>query len=177
MNTFILVKIHTSASGSVLIRHFVLPAHRRMRNVTNYFLVNLAVADLGMATLNCIPGFIFMRDRWEELGISCLLHETRDILNGIYLFIYFIIYSILILLYEDRRSTFCLFRDVFVVGLWGVESRLLTLDITLYGRQWIFGSVYCSVNSFTSSLTVSVSVFTLLALTIERYKVRASCWN
>ena len=63
MNTFILVKIHTSASGSVLMRHFVLPAHRRMRNVTNYFLVNLAVADLGMATLNCIPGFIFMRDR------------------------------------------------------------------------------------------------------------------
>ena len=34
-----------------------------MRNVTNYFLVNLAVADLGMATLNCIPSFIFMRDR------------------------------------------------------------------------------------------------------------------
>ena len=38
-------------------------------------------------------------------------------------------------------------------------------------RQWVFGSVYCSVNSFTSSLTVSVSVFTLLALTMERYKV------
>ena len=38
-------------------------AHRRMWSLTNYFLVNLALADLGMATLNCIPSFIFMRDR------------------------------------------------------------------------------------------------------------------
>ena len=37
-------------------------------------------------------------------------------------------------------------------------------------RNWIFGSVYCSINSFTSALTVSVSVFTLLALTVERHK-------
>jgi hypothetical protein len=33
-----------------------------MWSVTNYFLVNLAVADLCMVTLNCIPSFIFMRD-------------------------------------------------------------------------------------------------------------------
>ena len=37
-------------------------------------------------------------------------------------------------------------------------------------RNWIFGSIYCSINSFTSALTVSVSVFTLLALTVERHK-------
>ena len=35
-----------------------------MRSVTNYYLVNLALADLGMATLNCIPSFVFMRDRY-----------------------------------------------------------------------------------------------------------------
>ena len=92
-------------------------AHRRMRNVTNYFLVNLALADLGMVTLNCIPSFIFMRDR------SALLSSGN------------------------------------------------TPHIPLCSRQWIFGSVYCSINSFTSYLTVSVSVFTLLALTVERYKV------
>ena len=42
---------------------FKMSAHRRMWSLTNYFLVNLAIADLGMATLNCIPSFIFMRDR------------------------------------------------------------------------------------------------------------------
>ena len=50
-----------------------------------------------------------------------------------------------------------------------LNSKYLSVSVS---RQWIFGSVYCSINSFTSSLTVSVSVFTLLALTIERYKVR-----
>ena len=39
-------------------------AHRTMWSVTNYFLVNLTLADLMMSILNCIPSFIFMRDRY-----------------------------------------------------------------------------------------------------------------
>ena len=33
--------------------------------MTNYFLFNLTVADLMMASLNCLPSFIFMRDRYS----------------------------------------------------------------------------------------------------------------
>ena len=36
--------------------------------------------------------------------------------------------------------------------------------------------MYCRIYSFTSILTVSVSVFTLVAITWERYKVRAGYW-
>ena len=32
-----------------------------------YFLVNLTLADLLMSTLNCIPSFLFMRDRFVHL--------------------------------------------------------------------------------------------------------------
>ena len=38
-----------------------------MWSVTNYFLVNLTLADLMMSILNCIPSFIFMRDRYYIL--------------------------------------------------------------------------------------------------------------
>ena len=39
-------------------------AHRRMWSVTNYFLLNLTIADVMMATLNTIFSFIYMRDRF-----------------------------------------------------------------------------------------------------------------
>ena len=35
-----------------------------MRNVTNYFLVNLSMADLMMSCLNTIFNFIFMKNRY-----------------------------------------------------------------------------------------------------------------
>ena len=35
-----------------------------MWSITNYFLVNLTLTDLMMSIFNCIPSFIFMRDRY-----------------------------------------------------------------------------------------------------------------
>jgi hypothetical protein len=40
-----------------------------MWNIPNYFLANLALADLGMAVLNCIPSFLFMRDGYEIFNL------------------------------------------------------------------------------------------------------------
>ena len=84
-----------------------------MRSRTNIFLVNLSIADLGMAIFNCVPSFIFMRDR---LVTFFLLFSTNN----------------------------C--------------------------REWVFGSFLCSFCQFTSYLTISLSVFTLLGITMERYK-------
>ena len=68
-----------------------------MWSVTNYFLVNLALADVLMATFNCIFSFIYMRD-----------------------------------------------------------------------REWHFGDFYCSFNQFISLSSVPTSVFTMLAITLDR---------
>ena len=37
-----------------------------MWSITNYFLVNLTLVDLMMSIFNCIPSFIFMRDRSDR---------------------------------------------------------------------------------------------------------------
>ncbi|XP_064095584.1 tachykinin-like peptides receptor 99D isoform X2 [Macrobrachium nipponense] len=73
-------------------------AHRRMRTVTNYFLVNLSAADLLMSVLNCIFNFIYM------------LHS-----------------------------------------------------------DWPFGSVYCTISNFMANVTIAASVFTLMAISFDRY--------
>ena len=48
-----------------IMRDNIVSAHRRMWSVTNYFLLNLSVADILMAALNCTVSFLYMRDRLE----------------------------------------------------------------------------------------------------------------
>jgi hypothetical protein len=43
-------------------------------------------------------------------------------------------------------------------------------NIHQFSRQWVFGSFFCSFCQFSSYLTISLSVFTLLGITMERYK-------
>ncbi|XP_059617778.1 tachykinin-like peptides receptor 86C [Phlebotomus argentipes] len=84
-------------TGNCIVLWIVL-AHRRMRTVTNYFLLNLSVADLLMSSLNCVFNFIFM-------------------LNS----------------------------------------------------DWPFGPVYCTINNFIANVSVAASVFTLVAISFDRY--------
>ncbi|XP_023718050.1 tachykinin-like peptides receptor 86C isoform X2 [Cryptotermes secundus] len=48
------------ATGGNAIVLWIVLAHRRMRTITNYFLVNLSVADLFMAVFNCVFNFVYM---------------------------------------------------------------------------------------------------------------------
>ena len=48
-----------SAGGNIIVIWIVM-AHKRMRTVTNYFLVNLAVADALISILNTLFNFIYM---------------------------------------------------------------------------------------------------------------------
>uniref|UniRef100_A0A336K3G4 CSON002393 protein n=1 Tax=Culicoides sonorensis TaxID=179676 RepID=A0A336K3G4_CULSO len=62
-------------SGNAIVIWIVL-AHRRMRTVTNYFLLNLSLADLLMSTLNCVFNFIFMLNSdWPFGAIYCTINN------------------------------------------------------------------------------------------------------
>jgi tachykinin-like receptor len=86
------------AAGGNLIVIWIVLAHRRMRTVTNYFIVNLSVADTMVSLLNVVFNFVYMLD-----------------------------------------------------------------------GDWPFGEAYCKFSNFISILSVAASVFTLMAISIDRY--------
>ncbi|XP_031829539.1 tachykinin-like peptides receptor 99D isoform X2 [Nomia melanderi] len=89
--------IIVATSGNLIVIWIVL-AHKRMRTVTNYFLVNLSIADAMASTLNVTVNYIYM-------------------LNS----------------------------------------------------HWPFGTLYCKICQFIAVLTICASVFTLMAISIDRY--------
>lgn len=88
--------ISTAVVGNAIVMWIIL-AHRRMRTITNLFLLNLAVADFLLASGNAAFNFVFM-----------------------------------------------------------LESH------------WPFGEIFCVASNFVANLTVSTSVFTILAMSIDR---------
>ncbi|XP_057332523.1 tachykinin-like peptides receptor 86C [Microplitis mediator] len=64
------------ATGGNIIVMWIVLAHRRMRTVTNYLLVNLSIADLMMSLLNCGFNFIFMlNSSWPFGVIYCTVNN------------------------------------------------------------------------------------------------------
>ena len=90
------IMVSVAVVGNLVVIWIVL-ANRRMRTVTNYFLLNLTVADLFTASFNAIFNFVFM-------------------LNS----------------------------------------------------HWPFGQIYCVINNFIANLSISISVFTISATSIDR---------
>ncbi|KAG8230362.1 hypothetical protein J437_LFUL010574 [Ladona fulva] len=90
------VMVVVATGGNVIVIWIVL-AHKRMRTVTNYFLVNLSVADTMVSTLNVTFNYTYM-------------------LNS----------------------------------------------------DWPFGTLYCKVSQFVAVLSICASVFTLMAISIDR---------
>jgi tachykinin-like receptor len=85
------------ATGGNLIVIWIVLAHKRMRTVTNYFLVNLSIADAMVSTLNVTFNYTYM-------------------LNS----------------------------------------------------DWPFGTLYCKISQFVAVLSICASVFTLMAISVDR---------
>ncbi|XP_073985809.1 tachykinin-like peptides receptor 86C isoform X4 [Rhodnius prolixus] len=55
--------VFVAVAGNLIVIWSVF-AHRRMRTVTNYFLVNLSLSDLLMSTFNCLFNFVYMVNKY-----------------------------------------------------------------------------------------------------------------
>ncbi|XP_064079239.1 tachykinin-like peptides receptor 86C [Macrobrachium nipponense] len=61
--------------GNIVVIRIVL-GNQRMRTTTNYFLVNLSVADLFMTLFNCVFNFVFMlKSHWAFGSIYCTISQ------------------------------------------------------------------------------------------------------
>ena len=85
------------STGGNLVVIWIVLADRLMRTVTNYFLVNLSIADTMVSTLNVIFNFTFM-----------------------------------------------------------------------LSSDWPYGNVYCKISQFVAVFSICGSVFTLMAIAVER---------
>lgn len=97
MWTCLYVGMVVVGTGGNLIVIWIVLAHKRMRTVTNYFLVNLSIADTMVSTLNVTFNYVYM-------------------LNS----------------------------------------------------DWPFGLLYCKINQFVAVLSICASVFTLMAISVDR---------
>ncbi|XP_043212129.1 tachykinin-like peptides receptor 99D isoform X2 [Amphibalanus amphitrite] len=96
--TLIYIALVIVATGGNLIVIWIVLAHKQMRTITNFFLVNLAVSDCMMSLMNITFNFVYF-------------------LNS----------------------------------------------------HWPFGEAYCKIVQFVSVLSVTASVFTLVAISVDRY--------
>ena len=69
------VIVVTSVVGNVVVMWIIL-AHKRMRTVTNYFLVNLAFAEASMAAFNTVVNFTYaVHNEWYYGLFYCKFHN------------------------------------------------------------------------------------------------------
>jgi len=73
--------VAVSAGGNILVIWIVV-ANKRMRTVTNYFLVNLSIADTMVSLLNVTANFIYMlHNDWPFGTLYCKLSQFVAVLS------------------------------------------------------------------------------------------------
>jgi hypothetical protein len=75
------VMVVVATGGNVIVIWIVL-AHKRMRTVTNYFLVNLSVADTMVSTLNVTFNYTYMlNSHWPFGTLYCKITQFVAVLS------------------------------------------------------------------------------------------------
>ncbi|CAH2040584.1 unnamed protein product, partial [Iphiclides podalirius] len=138
---------------------------------------------------NCTQNILGRDASWDNLNVSQLLDLLpKQILEDINLkvtlgncmglgrrpysppwwgqFAWFILFAIMLLLaiVGNTLVIWIVLADLLMATLNGAPNFIF-----LVTANWPFGSITCRASNFTANLTVSASVFTLIAITVDRY--------
>ncbi|KAK6169371.1 hypothetical protein SNE40_020439 [Patella caerulea] len=128
------VMFGVAAGGNIIVIWIVL-AHKRMRTVTNYFLVNLAVADALMSIFNTLFNFIFVlyQDWWfgEDYCKFSMFISPCTISVSVLTFMAIAIDRYMAIIHPLKPRLTGRIVLTIIVGIWGA-SFLLALPSLLY---------------------------------------------
>lgn len=125
---------------------------------------------------------------WTEYNVICTTEASSDFLNSpLFQSCVYIMYSIVFVIALLGNGLVCFVvqtsprmktvTNYFIVNL-AVGDILMTLFCVPFSfvsmlvlRYWPFGAVMCKVVNFSQAVSVLVSAYTLLAISIDRYMV------
>ncbi|XP_026718809.1 substance-P receptor [Athene cunicularia] len=117
-----------SVVGNVVVMWIIL-AHKRMRTVTNYFLVNLAFAEASMSAFNTVVNFTYaIHNEWYYGLLYCKFHNFFPIAA-----VFASIYSMTAIALD--RYHFCMTILIYFLPLLVIGCAYTVVGITLWASE------------------------------------------
>ncbi|EDV94640.1 tachykinin-like peptides receptor 99D isoform X2 [Drosophila grimshawi] len=112
-----------------------------------------------------VPSFAFVVPWWRQVLWSILFGGMVIVATGGNLIVVWIVLT------TKRMRTV---TNYFIVNLSIADAMVSSLNVTfnyyyMLDNDWIFGEIYCKVSQFIAMLSICASVFTLMAISIDRY--------
>uniref|UniRef100_A0A4W4GRR4 Neuromedin-K receptor n=1 Tax=Electrophorus electricus TaxID=8005 RepID=A0A4W4GRR4_ELEEL len=114
---------------------WIILAHRRMRTVTNYFLLNLAVSDVSMAAFNTLVNFVYAaRGEWYFGSAYCKFHNffpVAAVFASIYSMTAIAVDRYMAIIHPLKPRFSATVTKVVIVCVWGA-AVVLALPLCFY---------------------------------------------
>ncbi|XP_036620633.1 neuromedin-K receptor [Trichosurus vulpecula] len=173
-----------------LIVIWIILAHKRMRTVTNYFLVNLAFSDASMAAFNTLVNFIYaLHNEWYFGANYCRFHNffpITAVFASIYSMTAIAVDRYMAIIHPLKPRLSATATKVVIGSIW-ILAFLLALPQCLYSKTRVMpGRTLCYVQwpkgpkqNFTYHIIVTVLVycFPLLVMGITYTIVGITLWG
>ncbi|XP_074084870.1 neuromedin-K receptor [Macrotis lagotis] len=173
-----------------LIVIWIILAHKRMRTVTNYFLVNLAFSDASMAAFNTLVNFIYaLHNEWYFGANYCRFHNffpITAVFASIYSMTAIAVDRYVAIIHPLKPRLSATATKVVIGSIW-ILAFLLAFPQCLYSKTNVMpGRTLCYVQwpkgpkqNFTYHIIVTVLVycFPLLVMGITYTIVGITLWG
>ncbi|XP_015186351.1 PREDICTED: tachykinin-like peptides receptor 86C [Polistes dominula] len=125
------------ATGGNIIVMWIVLAHRRMRTVTNYFLVNLSLADLMMSLFNCAFNFIYLlNSNWPFGVVYCTINNfiaPVTVASSVFTLVVISFDRYMAIMYPLKRHMSRRRTILTLISIWTISS-ILAIPSLLYSK-------------------------------------------